>query len=773
MNHHALQWIWRGGVVLLALLAVSSTVHGESDPIEVLEERDGGEVIQEDDREAFIQSLEQVISTLEDAERRGALIEDLRELQGAADETAEAGAVDTDQGLFGAISHTLDEVSGRTDEHTPAETWQGHLDAARSDIAELLSDLDANALIAIAADAGILLGVWLTVLILTMAAGRRIMRLQQWPLQLPNNPRGWMLAVYFLRQALPWALGALVLLAAIELIAISGGHLIALLIAYISLCGRAFALLCELVIALFNRGHRRPAVAVIRRRGLRRLFLIGALAALANATAIDGVDDIIGEDLAQILSLGGNGLAALITGFIVLQFRRPVQHLIYNRPYHQRRESGSTDDILRLVSRLWHIPALLLILLSLIPVILASGAPEVALSRGLIMASLLVITIVVSRLVTHHKERRQRRYRRISQYWERLETFGYALAQLVTWTVFAELSLWVWGGSLFGLGQEGIGERVGQALLAVGLTALLAWLAWIVTDTAIQRALTSTTTARGRRVNIARVQTITPMIRNVVFTAIVIIAGIVGLANLGVNVTPLLAGAGIIGIAIGFGAQTLVQDLITGLFILIEDSLAIDDFVDLGGQMGTVEGLSLRTVRLRDLDGILHIVPFSEIKAIHNMSRQFGVALIRINVPASMGVDDTIALIHEVDEDMRENSPMKQYVRAPLEFQGVERFEDGVAVLRMRIRTTPEMQWNVSWDFNLRLKQRFEQEGIDLARGRLSVYMENGADGTQRETETTPEEDQKDQPHTTARGAEEDPDTGDTSSGGDPAPDQA
>lgn len=773
MRYPVARCIRHCGLALFTLFALSFAAHGESTPAEVLEEREGGEVLDEDDRAAFVDSLEQVISTLEDAERRGALIEDLKELRGAADETTEPDAVDTDEGLFGALSHTLDELSGRTDEHPPAETWQEHLEAAKGDVAELLSELDPATMATIATDAGTLLGVWLIVLIATVVAGRRMTRLREWPLALPDNPHGWMLAVYFIRQALPWALGALALFAAVEMISISAGHVIALLIAYISLCGRAFALLCELVIALFNHGHRRPAVAVIRRRGLWRLFLVGALAALANAMAIDRFDEAIGEDLAQVLSLGGNGLAALITGFFVLQFRRPVRHLIYNRPYHQRQTSGSTDDILRLVSRLWHIPALLLILLSLIPVVLASGQPEVALTRGLIMASLLVATIVISRLISHHKERREQRFRRISQYRERLETFGYAVAQLVAWTVLVELCLWVWGGSLFGLGREGAGARVGQALLAVGVTALLAWFTWIITDTGIQRALTSTTTARGRRVNIARAQTITPMIRNVVFTAIVIIAGIVGLANLGVNVTPLLAGAGIIGIAIGFGAQTLVQDLITGLFILIEDSLAVDDFVDLGGQMGTVEGLSLRTVRLRDLDGVLHIVPFSEIKAIHNMSRQFGVALIRVNVPTSMSIDDTLALIHEVDEELREHSPMKQFVRAPLEVQGVERFEDGVAVLRMRIRTTPEMQWNVSWDFNLRLKQRFEREGIDLARGRVSVYMENGSDGGRPEPESVPGGDQGEQTPERRRGAAEEQESGNTGPEGDPAPDQA
>lgn len=304
--------------------------------------------------------------------------------------------------------------------------------------------------------------------------------------------------------------------------------------------------------------------------------------------------------------------------------------------------------------------------------------------------------------------------------------------------VFAELSMQVWGGSLFGLGQQAVASaRIGQALVSLGATILLAWLVWIFADTAIQRALTSSARSRGRRVNQARAQTITPMIRNVIFVAILIIAVIAGLANLGVNVTPLLAGAGVIGLAIGFGAQTLVQDLITGIFILIEDSLAVDDFVQINGHMGTVEGLTLRTVRLRDLDGVLHIITFSRIESIHNMSRQFGIALMRIRIPYDMKIDDAITLMQETAQELRKDPMMRHYIWSPLEMQGVQGFEEGCPILRMRFRTAPEMQWDVSRAFNLLLKQRMEAQEIDLGVPRLSVSMEARSESRMEDTSGT------------------------------------
>ena len=231
----------------------------------------------------------------------------------------------------------------------------------------------------------------------------------------------------------------------------------------------------------------------------------------------------------------------------------------------------------------------------------------------------------------------------------------------------------------------------------------------------------------------ARAQTMMPLIRNVLFVAIFIIALIVALANMGMNVTPLLAGAGVIGLAIGFGAQSLVADLITGLFIIIEDSLAIDDYVDVGGHLGTVEGLTIRTVRLRDIDGIVHTIPFSEIKSIKNYSREFGYAIFRVAVPYNMEIDDAIKLMRDVGQKMRSDPLQRRNIWSPLEIQGVESFESGSAILRARFKTAPIKQWEVSRAFNLSLKRQLDEAGLDLATPRMSVQVITAGGGQPKE----------------------------------------
>lgn len=280
------------------------------------------------------------------------------------------------------------------------------------------------------------------------------------------------------------------------------------------------------------------------------------------------------------------------------------------------------------------------------------------------------------------------------------------------------MGLRVWGHSMITF-AEGDGHEVSLRLLGLAGTLIVAWLVWILADTAVHHALVHS----RRGLANARAQTMMPLIRNVMFVVIVIIAVIVALANMGMNVTPLLAGAGVIGLAIGFGAQSLVADLITGLFIIIEDSLAIDDYVDVGGHLGTVEGLTIRTVRLRDIDGIVHTIPFSEIKSIKNYSREFGYAIFRVAIPHSMNIDQAITLIREVGQKLRNDPLMRRNIWSPLELQGVESFESGSAILRARFKTAPIKQWEVSRAFNLALKRQLDEAGLDLATPRLSVQV--------------------------------------------------
>ena len=690
--------------------------------------------------EEFQASLTDVITMLENEEQRTELLTSLRELQVTADAATEDEGV-VRQGLLGALADTLSDLGDQAQAgDSPVDQWARQLVQGADDLRALNDGADQGEAIRAVAEGAVLALVWIGLLVVMIAFGRMVATRREWPLDLPRDPKAWLMAVHFLRRMLPWALAFAITLGIGQVLPDSPGRTLVLVVAYICLCGRALSVVFETVIAFFSRGHRFTAVQLLQQHALRGMFVIGALIALGDAANSTRLVELLGSELSSLVSVLSNMLAALLSARFILKFKRPVRHLICNRPFKQRRDASTAVEMIRSLGGLWHIPALLLVSGSLLAIFITVGDVGTALARSIISASLLVLTLVVTGLLRRQAERMgKRRHRhRQSQYRKRLERFGFVLAHIFAWMVFAELSMQVWGSSFFGLGQQAVASaRIGQALVSLGATVLLAWLVWIFADTAIQRALTSSARSRGRRVNQARAQTITPMIRNVIFVTILIIAVIAGLANLGVNVTPLLAGAGVIGLAIGFGAQTLVQDLITGIFILIEDSLAVDDFVQINNHMGTVEGLTLRTVRLRDLDGIVHIITFSRIESIHNMSRQFGIALMRIRIPFDMKIDDAITLMQETAQELRRDPMMRHYIWSPLEMQGVQGFEDGCPILRMRFRTAPEMQWDVARAFNLLLKQRMEAQEIDLGVPRLSISMESRSEDRMEATAGT------------------------------------
>ena len=702
---------------------------------------DGGEEETADvSGEEFQASLSDVITLLESEERRTELLTSLRELQVTTDAATEDEGV-VRQGLLGALADTLSDLGDQAQAgDSPVDQWSRQLVQGADDLRALNDDADQGEAIRAAAEGAVLALIWIVLLVVMIAFGRMVATRREWPLDLPRDPKAWLMAVHFLRRMLPWALAFAITLGVGQALPDSPGRTLVLVVAYICLCGRALSVVFETVIAFFSRGHRFTAVQLLQQHALRGMFVIGALIALGDAANSTRLVEMLGSELSSLVSVLSNMLAALLSARFIIKFKRPVRHLICNRPFKQRRDASTAVEMIRSLGGLWHIPALLLVSGSLLAIFITVGDVGTALARSIISASLLVLTLVVTGLLRRQAERlgRRRHRHRQSQYRKRLERFGFVLAHIFAWMVFAELSMQVWGSSFFGLGQQAVASaRIGQALVSLGATVLLAWLVWIFADTAIQRALMSSARSRGRRVNQARAQTITPMIRNVIFVTILIIAVIAGLANLGVNVTPLLAGAGVIGLAIGFGAQTLVQDLITGIFILIEDSLAVDDFVQINNHMGTVEGLTLRTVRLRDLDGIVHIITFSRIESIHNMSRQFGIALMRIRIPFDMKIDDAITLMQETAQELRRDPMMRHYIWSPLEMQGVQGFEDGCPILRMRFRTAPEMQWDVSRAFNLLLKQRMEAQEIDLGVPRLSISMESRSEDRMEATAGT------------------------------------
>ncbi|WP_299256140.1 mechanosensitive ion channel family protein [uncultured Kushneria sp.] len=674
-------------------------------------------------------SLDQLISTLENSEQRDSLLKGLRDLREASrarieSDNAEGASGASGRGLLGALATTFEEVTGQEGEgRSLIQSWQRRADSALEDLSGRFGEpanrwsLIRDFLLTITVQAVAALLLYLLI--------RAVGKYYGVTLRLPEQPTAVMLMRYCLRRLLPMGAAFAATLVITFRMGPTPGMILATTLGWAALCGMVFASVCEVVFSLFSWGHRRTALRLLRQQGAWPLFYIGSVAALGDALNASLLNEALGNALAGFSAEVVNIAAVVLTGFFVVRFRRPIRHLIRNRPLSQRQQGGVVSDLIQVLGRVWHIPALLIVAASLLAILTYSGDVRSVFARALLTAALMIVTLIVTSLLRRNSQQVQQRPRR-SLYIRRLTRFGYVLCHLACWVIFAECAAQAWGFSLLNLGRTGgVGERIAQPLISIGLTVLICWLIWILTDTAIHRAMTSTSRSQRGRARRARAETITPLMRNVVFVTIVVIGSIVALANLGVNVTPLLAGAGVIGLAVGFGAQTLVQDLITGIFILVEDTLAIDDFVDVGGNLGTVEKLSLRTIRLRDLDGIVHSVPFSQIKAVQNYSREFGYALFRVRVPQRMTIDRAIEMIEETAGGMRNDPLFRFKIWSALEMQGVESFTEGSAIVRARFRTAPVMQWEVAREFNLRLKRRMDEEGFDLAVPRTSIHLEN------------------------------------------------
>ena len=200
------------------------------------------------------------------------------------------------------------------------------------------------------------------------------------------------------------------------------------------------------------------------------------------------------------------------------------------------------------------------------------------------------------------------------------------------------------------------------------------------------------------------------------------------LENFGFNVAPLLAGAGIIGLAFGFGGQYLIRDLINGLFILIEGQYRINDVVKIGEYGGLVEDINLRITTLRDLEGRVIIVPNGEIKTVVNYTKEFAQALLNIGVAYKENVDKVMDIIKAVGKEMREDKYFGKVILGDLEMLGVDDFADSAVIIKFRMKTLPIKQWEVMREFRRRLKNRFDELGIEIPFPHRTLYWGTGTD---------------------------------------------
>jgi small conductance mechanosensitive channel len=230
---------------------------------------------------------------------------------------------------------------------------------------------------------------------------------------------------------------------------------------------------------------------------------------------------------------------------------------------------------------------------------------------------------------------------------------------------------------------------------------------------------------------LARVDTLARVFRNSAAVLIAVVAGTLILGELGISIAPILATAGVAGIAIGFGAQSLIKDHFNGIFLLIDDQVRVGDVVAVGGKDGYVEEVTLRYVRLRNWYGHVHYVPNGEITTVTNMTREFGMAVIEARLAYREDVERALGVMREVGEALRADPAWSERLAAEPEMIGVARLEDSAVIVSCRMKVVPAIQqWNVTREFLKRLKKAYGERGIEIAFPHLTVYPPQAKDGS-------------------------------------------
>ncbi|MDY7535681.1 mechanosensitive ion channel [Pseudomonas sp. Bout1] len=612
-------------------------------------------------------------------------------------------------GLLGAISSSIDGVQDKLDlNQNLIDAWRLRADRAADEVDKLVNQPSERSSWSVAGDFLVLSGVWIGAFAVLTLLGQFIVRRLSQQRHIAPRQRLQALLGYLIPYTIPALICLPLTLYVSHFLPTSVGRALALCFAYATSSGIFSTSILLCVIVMFNVGHKRPAVRIIRDYCPKPLFLIGFLAALSDALTSPQIARQLGGNITASVAIFTGLFASVIFGMLVIRLRRPVAHLIRNRPLAQRLKHPAVQQSLRVFSGLWYWPILLMVLVSAINLIGAGDDSQKALRCALFTTILLIGTVFLSTVLQHlFQSRSTVAVQRSSAYKERFLSLLHALLRIVMAIAFIEILGRIWGVSLFEFAQRNsVGRAISDSLSSIGLILLVTWLFWVVLDTAIQEALKPPVNKRSSRQPSTRVKTILPLLRNAVKIILVVICAITTMANLGINVAPLLAGAGVVGLAIGFGSQQLVQDVITGLFIIIEDTLSIGDWVVLdSGHAGTVEGLTIRTLRLRDGKGFVHSVPFGQIKAVTNQSRQFAYAFFSVQFTYDTDVDKAVELIREAGQSIRDDVFLKYNLQGPLEVFGVDKMDLNGVVLTAQFRTVSGGQYAVSRAFNQRLKK--------------------------------------------------------------------
>lgn len=426
----------------------------------------------------------------------------------------------------------------------------------------------------------------------------------------------------------------------------------------------------------------------------------------------------------SLLYLTGLALCGFLVVF-VLQNRTSIADGI--RGAHT--DSPGTGVRARLAG-IWHlvafvyIGAVYLVWLFKVP----GGFQFVLVSTGwsaLVLVVAKVLIVGIDRGLNHLLRIEVRLAERLPGLEARANRYMPALRGLSRWLIYIAgvlLVLDVWGVDTLGWLASPAGTALIHKAIIIFVILFASVVVWELVNVAINRYVAQ---LDGEGKDSARVRTLLPLMRTTLMVVLCAFAGLVILSELDVNIGPLLAGAGILGLAIGFGSQKLVQDVITGLFILVEDTLAVGDVVRFDADhSGVVEAISIRTVKLRDVAGNVHTLPFSEVKTTLNMTKEFSYYLLDVGIAYRENVDHVIAVLRELGDELCADAEFGEFITEPLEVLGLDRFGDSAVIIKARLRIQPPIkQWFVGREFNRRMKARFDKEGIEIPFPHQTIYF--------------------------------------------------
>ncbi|REE21958.1 small-conductance mechanosensitive channel [Paraburkholderia sp. BL27I4N3] len=453
--------------------------------------------------------------------------------------------------------------------------------------------------------------------------------------------------------------------------------------------------------------------AFMQRWVVRIVSVVGVGSAVAEIAQSLGLNDAAHLALMKVVALAGHVMISIL----VLQCASPVGELIRKR-LAARKSLEMFGNVFAevwawatvfVVMALWFIWALdvqngyhTLLHLGGISLAVLVGARVVSIVMFGALARLFNVQDDASKSVVH-----QHAYR-----------YYPLLRRVVAWVigiVTALALLQVWGVHVVDLFRTGtIGHRLASAIITIGVAAVIALLVWEGVNVSVEQRLDRWTTS-GDLVRAARLRTLLPMLRSALFCAIALVVVLTGLSELGVNIGPLLAGASIFGVALGFGSQKLVQDFITGIFLLMENAMQVGDWVTLAGVSGTVEYLSIRTVRLRGGDGSLYTVPFSSVSTVNNTNRGIGNAAVKVNIVFGQDVDLAIDTLKEIGAALREDDKFRDGILSDFSFWGVDALDGSAITLAGQIQCRDSARWGVQREFNRRILFQFQERGIEIA----------------------------------------------------------